>query len=106
MRGLTLILVAPEPARFRAALRLAAAAAALGRPTRLFLDEDAVPVVAAATMPGALLATAWDLGVRLILCQTGLAAAGLDLRTLDPRMEAGGLVSLLAEAQDDDLVTM
>jgi len=105
MRGLTLVVATAEPARVRAALRLAAAAAALGRPVRLFLDEEAVPAIATAdAAPG--FATAWELGAEVILCQTGLAAAGLNLRSLDPRIRTGGLVGLLDTLGDDQIVTV
>jgi predicted peroxiredoxin len=105
VRGLTLIVATAEAPRFRAALRLAAAAAALGRPVRMFLDEEAVPATAdIAAAP--LLSTALELGVAITLCQTGLAGAGLDLSVLDDRLEAGGLVSLLQALADDQLVTV
>lgn len=105
MRGLTLVVVTAEPARFRAALRFAAASAALGRPTRLFLDEEAVPAILEPTAQP-LLRTAWELDVVVTLCQTGLATAGLDLRMLDPRLFAGGLVGLLGTQGEDELVVM
>ncbi len=106
MRGLTIVVAGSDPERFRAALKLAAAQAALGGAARLFLDEAAVPLPAPAGGAAAdeLVAMALELGVAISLCQTGLAAAGLDLDTLDPRIGAAGLTSLLAELGEDRLV--
>lgn len=105
VRGLTLVVAGPDPGRFTAALRLAATAAAVGGRTRLFLDEAAVALFpAAAGEP--LLAACLELGVGVELCQGGLAAAGLDLRALDPRLEGGGLAGLLAGLDDDRLVVL
>ena len=81
------------------------AEAALGGRVRLFFDRAAVR--AAATLNGEareLLEVALDLGATAILCQTGLAAAGLAADTLDARFEMGGLVDLLAHLDDDRLI--
>lgn len=107
---LTVILIATDGARARAALSLALAAAALGEPACVYAHEAAVAcfaaapradddgaALAAAGLPNrrALLAMAQDAGVALIACQTGLALTGLGLPDLVAGVEAGGMVSLL-----------
>jgi predicted peroxiredoxin len=108
--SLTVMLIATDATRARAALSLALAAAALGEPARVYAHERAVALFAAApraddegealTAAGlpdrlALLAMAHEAGVALIACQTGLALAGAGLPDLVAGVEAGGLVSLL-----------
>lgn len=104
MRGLTLILVEDSPARFDAALMLAAAQAALGGRTRLFLQGGAVSALAR-PLP-ALVEEAIALGVELIACQTGLADAGLSAANLDPRITCAGPVSLLQTLGEDRMVVV
>lgn len=120
MRGLTLIFAGPEPSRFHAALSVAAASAATGAKTRLYLHGDAVALIAsslvspdddrhrAAGLPtlAQMLGEALGLGVTLICCQTGLALAGITADALDPQMEVGGLVGLLATLGGDRLVVL
>ena len=120
MRGLTIIVAGQDPARLRSALGMAATQAALGGPARLFLDGTAVsllraPVVGpddaehqAAGLPtlGELVDTCFALGARIILCQTGLALAGLAAASLDPRLETGGMTRILATLGDDRLVAL
>ena len=104
VRGLTLVVVGRDPARLEAGLRLAATSAALGGRTRLFLEGEAVALAGNwSAEAGALLQSCHTLGVSVTLCQSGLAAAGLDLRALDPRLETGGLTGLLATLGDDNL---
>lgn len=117
MRGLTILVAGAEPARLRAALATAGAAAALGQQVRVFLHEEAVALLAAedtdatrlaaAGLPdrAALLALAEESGVALLLCQSGLALAGMSIEDLAVNADAGGLVSLLAELGEDRLVT-
>lgn len=119
MRGLTIIAATGDAERFRAALSLACAHAALGGATRLYCHEAAVTLL----VPGddrddaglaarglasraQLLTEARESGVALIACQTGMAAAGIAFDTLAPGVEPGGLVSLLAALGDDRLVTL
>jgi predicted peroxiredoxin len=118
MRGLTLIVAGPDPSRFHAALSVAAASAATGAGTRLYLHGDAVALLGsllvspdddryrAAGLPtlAQMLGEALGLGVGLICCQTGLAMAGLGADALDPQIEVGGLVGLMATLGDDRLV--
>ena len=117
MRGLTILVATADPARFRAALSTAAAAAALGSSARVFLQEEAVALLERSDDPDAarlhaaglpdeseLLAIALESGVKLIVCQSGLALAGLELHALPAGTEAGGLVSVLATLGDDRLL--
>lgn len=120
MRGLTLILAVADPVRFHAALSIAAASAATGSKTRLYLHGDAVGLLAsplvspdddrhhAAGLPtlAQMLGETLGLGARLICCQTGLALAGLTAEAIDSQIEVGGLVGLLATLGDDRLVTV
>jgi len=101
MKGLAIIVAGTDPARFRTALTLAATQAALGARTRLLLDGESVRL---ATTRDELLESCFELGVTITLCQSGLAAAGLDAVSLDPRFEYGGMVGLLADLGEDRLV--
>ncbi len=121
MSRLTIIVATADPARFRAALTLATARAALGGAVRLYCHESSVALLvavaraddedgsalAAAGLPDrqALLAIAQDAGVVLIACQTGLAIAGLSLDELVPGAQAGGMIGLLADGADDRLIS-
>jgi predicted peroxiredoxin len=118
MRGVTVILAEAAPARLRAALSLASAVAAVGGRARIFLHEDAVTLFAApltspadarrttAGLPtlAQLFEEALALPVEVILCQSGLAMAGMDVGHLDPRLATGGLIGVVAAAGDDRLV--
>jgi predicted peroxiredoxin len=118
VRGLTVVLVEASSERFRAALTLAAAQAALGGSARLFCQGEAVallrpPIRAAADerheeagLPAlaGLFEEALGLGVELIACQSGFALTGTDAEALDPRIEAGGPVSVMQTLGDDRLL--
>lgn len=118
MRRLTIIVASADPTRFQAALSLAAAQAALGRPSRLFLHGEAVTLLRppieslnedryrAAGQPGLveLREEASALGVEFIACQSGLALCAISAETLGVDVIVGGLLSLLADAEDDQLV--
>lgn len=118
MRGLTLIVATGNAERFRAALTIASAHAALGGRTRLYCHEAAVGLLAgndeglaelhAKGLPdrAALIATALESGVAITACQTGLALAGLTEGDLPGGVETGGLVGLLADLGDDRLDTI
>jgi len=119
MRGLTIVVAEASPQRFRTALTMAAAQAAMGGHARLFLDAAAVvllqagshgdePDLRAAGLPTAsdLFEEALSLGVTVAACQSGLALAGLDASTLDPRVGYGGMVGLLQQLGDDRLVVV
>lgn len=119
MRGLTIIATTADVERFRAALSLACAHAALGGAARIYCHEaavrllvsgedgdDAMRAAAGLASRAQLLDEALASGVALIACQTGLAAASIGFDTLPAGVEPGGLVSLLAELGDDRLVTL
>ena len=116
MPGLNIIVAAADGTRFYAALETAAAASALGRPARVFLQGEAAallrapvafggdPARRAAGQPdlASLIGEAMAMGVRLIVCQSGMALAGMTANELVPQVRAGGLVSFLSEAGTDD----
>lgn len=116
MPGLNIIVAAADGGRLYAALETAAAASALGRSTRVFLQGEAAgllrapvsfggdPARRAAGQPdlASLIAEAMAMGVRLIVCQSGMALAGMTASDLVPDIRAGGLVSFLAEASAED----
>lgn len=106
LRGLTIIIVGPDPDRFAAALTLASASAALGGPTRLFADERAVPLLRRGGPHASRIDEARALGASVVACQTGLAGAGLTPADLVEEVEMGGLVGLLATLGDARLVTV
>lgn len=117
MQGLTILIPVADRARFRAALSLACAQAALGGRVRIFcqeeaatllvdtpdIDETALSARGLPTIP-TLIATAREIGVELLVCQTGLAAASLTIDGLYASVEAGGLVGILATLGDDRLI--
>lgn len=88
--GLLLILTERGTPRAAAALELAAAAAALGRPVALLMKGPDF-----ADCPA--LATLRELGASLFACQTAMAAAGVVADALPPGVSPSGLVALLAE---------
>jgi peroxiredoxin family protein len=104
MPGLTIIVASGDVRRFEAALEVAAANAALGCRTRLFLQSAAVPLLAGAGDALPLLAEAIALGASVSVCQTGLAAADLSAEQLPAEVETGGLVQLLSGLGGDQLV--
>jgi predicted peroxiredoxin len=120
MRGLTIVVADISSERFRSALNMALAQAALGGSARIFLDGEAVSIIrqpiagweddayeeaGLPTLPK-LYAEALDAGVRIILCQSGLAMTGAEPRDYDARVEFGGMVSLMAELGEDRLVAV
>ncbi|MGJ8537270.1 MAG: DsrE family protein [Parasphingopyxis sp.] len=119
MRGLTVIFTGTDPERFYTALSVAAAHAATGAGTQIFLEGRAVALLAERSpAPGdgdrhanglptlaEIREEATHLGVRLIACQGGMALAGLAIDALGPDVEAGGLVGLMTRLGEDRLVT-
>ncbi|MEI9928784.1 MAG: DsrE family protein [Sphingomonas sp.] len=119
MRGLTILVTTGDPARFRAALTLASAHAALDGGVRVFCHEHAVALLAAGEDPEAAVLAAHGLpdraalieialasGATIVACQTGLALAGLAETNLPVGVETGGMVGLLAALGDDRLVAV
>jgi intracellular sulfur oxidation DsrE/DsrF family protein len=91
MPGLLLVLTRADGDRFSAAVEVAAAAAALGRPVAVLLKGPAL----AAELD---LLRAMD--VELFACQTAMAAAGIPATALASGIEPTGLVALLAARAD------
>lgn len=116
MPGLSIIVASADGQRFYAALEAAAAAAALGRSARIFLQGEAAALLRtpvafegdtdrrAAGQPDlvSLIAEAMAMDVRLIVCQTGMALVGMTASELVPQVRTGGLVSFLSEAGPTD----
>lgn len=100
MRGLTIVLASADPARYDVALTMASAQAALGGPSRLYLHGSAVTLLAPDRGPP-LLATALELGVAIIACQTALCVHAV---ALPDDTEAGGMISLFSSLDDDRLI--
>ena len=101
MTGLGIIVADTDAVRFRTALTLAAAQAALGGRARILLDSGAVRL---ASGLNDLLESCFELGTEVTLCQSGLAEAGLDASALDSRFSYGGMVGWLADLGADRLV--
>jgi len=97
VRGLTVVVVTADAARFDAALTMVAAQAALGGRARLYLHDHAVTLLA--TTP--LLDSAVELGATLIACQSAVDAHAV---SVPEGVEGGGMVGLLATLDDDRLV--
>ena len=95
------IIVGDGGPRLDTALTLAAAAAALGRTVTMLFDGGSVMAL---RDPGAMLATALDLGVAVTACQTGLAAAGMTAADLPSGVVPGGMVGFVAQAADAQLL--
>jgi predicted peroxiredoxin len=119
MRGLTLIVCAHDPDRFHAALSLAAASAALGARTRMFLQGEAAGMLQDGPSAGdarrsehgvptvrQLLDEALALGAELIVCQSGLALCGMSAEALPAGAQAGGLVAILSTLEEDRLLVV
>lgn len=120
MSGLKVIVLTADAERFRGALTIAAAHAALGERTAVLLQHEAAALLrqpiavpgdaihAAHGLPplATLLDGALSLGVEVVACQSGLNLCGLDVQDLDQRIVAGGPVSFLQGMQADDRLTL
>jgi predicted peroxiredoxin len=117
MQGLTIIVAGADEERFRSALEVAAANAALDRTTRVFLQGAAAsllqPLAAGVDEPkdvigvptlAQLLEEALALGASVTVCQSGLALAGMRADRLPEGVETGGLVELLASGRNHQLL--
>lgn len=87
MPGLLLILTEAEGPRAAAAIEVAAASAALGRPVAVLLRGAAL---------GADCSVLRELGVPLAACQTAMAEAGMGADDLADGVEPLGLVAFLS----------
>ena len=118
--SLKIAVLTAEPERFRGALTLAAAQAALGGEVAMFLQLDAVALLrppvaaaqdaahAAAGLPtlAQLLDDAMELGVAISVCQSGLALVRLSAADLDSRISVTGPVAWLKQKNDIDQLLM
>lgn len=117
MRGMTLIVASGDVARACAALTLACTQAAAGGTAHVFFHEDAVALFSAAPdadsagraargLPDrhALVALALETGVRLTVCQTGMALNGLSFADMPAGVAAGGMMHMLSQLGEDRLV--
>jgi predicted peroxiredoxin len=115
--GLTIVVASADAERFHAALSLAAANAALGQRSRLFLQGEAARLLAGGPVEqdaertrhgipsqAELIEEALAMQVELIVCQSGLALAGMSAEALPPAVKTGGLIELLSSRGDDQLM--
>lgn len=116
MPGLNILLPSDDAERLRGALMLAMTQRALGGTARIFLQMDAVGLLAPpicaprdqqhgeAGFPSlaALLDEALADDVQVIACQSGLALWAMKAADLDPRIETGGLLSFMAAIDPAD----
>ncbi len=120
MAGLAIIISSVDPDRFRAALTLALAQAALGGRVEVYFheysvlllhnaahDDDDSGDLAGAGLPDRLqlLAMAQGAGITLTACQTGLALTNIPIEALVEGARAGGMVGLLAGLGSDRLIS-
>jgi predicted peroxiredoxin len=117
--GLNIVVAGEDPTRLHAALSVAAAWVALGRPARIFLQSEAVALLGEDSgeadrrrtdsgIPtlAELLEETLALGASVIACQSGLALAGLSANDLPTGVDLGGLVDFLAKCRPDDQLMM
>lgn len=116
MRPLKIVLLTPDAERYRGALTLAAAHAALGGEVALFFQLEAAALLRrpftapndaehiATGLPALaeLMDDATELGVRLIACQSGMELCGMVAQDLPPGVNVGGPVSFLQGVGDGD----
>ena len=116
MQGLNIIVATAEGRRLYAALEAGMAAAALGRPVRIFLQGEAAALLRdpvsfsgdearrAAGQPDLawLVEEAIAMEIALFACQSGMALVGMAATELMPHMRAAGLVSFMAAIGPDD----
>jgi predicted peroxiredoxin len=114
--GLTIVVAGNDAERFHAALAIAAANAALGARSRVYLHAAAATLAEQACpamhdtrgdgVPtlGELRDEALAIGVEIIVCQSGLAVAGISAETLAEGVATGGLIELLSSLDGDQLL--
>ena len=103
MRGLRLILMSNDAGRVRLAYEMALVQQALGGAVHLFVTGAAVATL---TKPDNLRDEALSAGAQIIACQTALAEHDISIADLDPRIGAGGLVSVMQGLGDDRLIVL
>ena len=116
MQSLNIIVAVAEGRRLYSALEAGMAAAALGRPVRIFLQGEAAALLRdpvsfggdeprrAAGQPDLawLVEEANAMEITLFVCQSGKALVGMAATELVPHVRAAGLVSFMAEIGPDD----
>jgi len=116
MPSLNIIVAVAEGRRLYAALEAGMAAAALGRPVRLFLQGEAVALLRdpvsfagdaarqAAGQPdlASMVEEAIAMEIELFACQSGMALIGVAATELVPHVRAAGLVSFMAGISAED----
>ena len=116
MPSLNIIVAVAEGRRLYAALEAGMAAAALGRPVRIFLQGEAAALLRAPVSFGgdearraagqpdlvSLIEEAAAMDVALFVCQSGMALVGMTAAELVPHVRAAGLVSFLSDVGADD----
>ncbi len=114
--SLNIIVAVAEGRRLYAALEAGMAAAALGRPVRIFLQGEAAALLhdpvsfagdearRAAGQPDLawLAKEAVAMEIELFVCQSGMALVGMAATELMPDVRAAGLVSFMAAIGSDD----
>jgi predicted peroxiredoxin len=117
-QGLALVFAEANHARLHGGLSLALAAAALGRPVRLFFQGEAVCALQverhwagdkpykASGLPQIpeLLDQVAGLGLPMMACESGIHLCGLSAPNLLAGVETGGMVTFLADARNDALL--
>ncbi|AJA11573.1 hypothetical protein SKP52_23655 [Sphingopyxis fribergensis] len=113
---LNVIVAVAEGRRLYAALEAGMAAAALGRPVRIFLQGEAAALLRdpvtfsgddarrAAGQPDLawLAEEAIAMEIEMFVCQSGMALVGVAATELMPHVRAAGLVSFMAAIGPDD----
>jgi predicted peroxiredoxin len=116
MSGLKIIVLTDDAERFRGGLILAITHNAMGGNAAVFLQLDAVRLLApgmsgprdtthlSAGLPdlATLITEALDADVQILICQTGLALCGMDATMLDPRIQPSGPITFLHELAATD----
>ncbi|WP_199554961.1 DsrE family protein [Sandaracinobacteroides hominis] len=99
MPGLLLIVTDTGGERFNAAMELAAATAALGRPVALLLRGPAILDLARKPVADAL-STLHELGAHIAACQTAMATHHLAADQLPDGVEPLGMIAFLSGRSD------
>ncbi len=116
MPSLNIIVAVAEGRRLYAALEAGMAAAALGRPVRVFVQGEAAALLRdplsfagdearrAAGQPDLawLVEEAIAMEIELFVCQSGMALVGIAASELVPHVRAAGLVSFMANIGPED----
>jgi predicted peroxiredoxin len=111
MPDVNIIIASADGRRLYSALEAAIAWAALGKSVRVFFQGESVALLRApiahagdearraAGQPDLawLINEAAEMGVTLIVCQTGLAVVGMAIADADALVQAGGLIGFLAD---------